>query len=122
MDTIYRGNAKTNLTKSANVRKAYPNGQIIGAIKPGQHFTADSLKADSQLRKWLHVIEVDGHTPTYLGGWAAEDLFTYETIPPVDTPPIDPEPETGDLIFTMHDTKTGENWYGVLKKMPNTDP
>ena len=71
--TIYVGKAKLTLTRNVNVRKLYPYGTIIGAVRPGQSFKADELRDG-----WFHVIEVGGNTPSYGSGWADSSLFEFE--------------------------------------------
>lgn len=71
---LYSGTAKTTLSRNVNVRKLYPYGTIIGAVRPGQSFKADELRDG-----WFHVIEVGGTRPSYGSGWADSSLFEFET-------------------------------------------
>ena len=51
----------------------------VGAIQPLQSFKADGDALDSQLKTWLHVIEVGGKPIT---GWSAGWLLEYAPVTP----------------------------------------
>ncbi len=103
--STYSGRAKSTLTKNVNVRKLYPYGTIIGAIKPGQAFKADEL-----VDGWLHVIEVGGIQPTYGSGWCDSSLCEYKEVsePVPDPIPIPvPEPVEQIRVITIQRTEGG---------------